>query len=90
MQGSWSTEGLAPGVEVATFAGGCFWSVQLAFDRVEGVVRTAVGYAQGRTSNPTYEEVGTGDCAVRVAGLGGCAVHGSALYALSAGWDHLL
>ncbi|RYH05120.1 hypothetical protein EON65_45605 [archaeon] len=32
--------------EVATFAGGCFWSIELAFQRVPGVVKTEVGYTQ--------------------------------------------
>lgn len=31
-------------------------SVELAFQRVPGVVQTAVGYSQGRTKNPTYQE----------------------------------
>src|SRR5688572_17292715 len=46
--------------QVAIFAGGCFWSVEKAFDGLPGVVKTAVGYAGGRTANPTYKEVGTG------------------------------
>jgi len=36
----------------ATFAAGCFWSVELAYQRVPGVVRTAVGYTQGVTESP--------------------------------------
>ena len=43
--------------EVATFALGCFWSGELAFMRTVGVVGTKVGYTQGITSNPTYEDV---------------------------------
>ena len=47
--------------EVATFAGGCFWSMQKAFDGVPGVVTTTAGYSGGTvTKNVTYEEVETG------------------------------
>ena len=38
-------------------AGGCFWGVQKYFDQFEGVIRTEVGYANGLTKNPSYEEV---------------------------------
>jgi peptide-methionine (S)-S-oxide reductase len=48
------------GVSVATFAGGCFWSMQKAFDGVAGVVTVTAGYAGGTRPNPTYEEVETG------------------------------
>jgi peptide methionine sulfoxide reductase msrA/msrB len=44
-------------LETATFAGGCFWCMQAAFDEVKGVVSTAVGYTGGHKENPTYEEV---------------------------------
>ena len=50
-------------VEVATFAGGCFWCVESAFDDVEGVVSAVSGYTGGDEKNPTYEQVsssGTG------------------------------
>jgi peptide-methionine (S)-S-oxide reductase len=43
--------------ETATFAAGCFWGVQSAFDEIDGVVETAVGYTGGRTENPTYKQV---------------------------------
>ncbi|MCL2354024.1 MAG: peptide-methionine (S)-S-oxide reductase MsrA [Defluviitaleaceae bacterium] len=42
------------------FAGGCFWGVQKFFDLVKGVLHTEVGFANGNTQNPTYEEVYTG------------------------------
>lgn len=38
-------------------AGGCFWGVQEYYSRINGVINTEVGYANGRTQNPTYEEV---------------------------------
>lgn len=43
--------------EIATFAGGCFWSIQKSFDKVDGVVKTTVGFTGGTKKNPTYEEV---------------------------------
>ncbi len=44
---------------VATFAGGCFWSMERPFQHVPGVISTTVGYTGGRTANPSYEDVGT-------------------------------
>ena len=38
-------------------AGGCFWGAQKYFDCLTGVLETRVGYANGRTENPTYEQV---------------------------------
>ena len=38
-------------------AGGCFWGTQRFFDQFSGVIRTEVGYANGRTANPGYEDV---------------------------------
>lgn len=38
-------------------AGGCFWGAQRFFDQFEGVVNTEVGYANGPTVNPSYEQV---------------------------------
>jgi methionine-S-sulfoxide reductase len=46
--------------ETAVFAGGCFWGLQAAFDKLPGVVKTRVGYTGGTTSNPTYEQVVAG------------------------------
>lgn len=38
-------------------AGGCFWGIQEYYSRINGVINTEVGYANGKTKNPTYEEV---------------------------------
>lgn len=42
-------------------AGGCFWGTQMYFEAISGVVKTEVGYANGNTANPTYEEVCQGN-----------------------------
>jgi len=47
--------------EIATFAAGCFWSVEAAFRSVKGVRDVVSGYSGGHTDNPSYEEVCSGD-----------------------------
>lgn len=44
----------------ATFAGGCFWCMEEALDKVDGVVSTISGYTGGRMKDPTYEDVSSG------------------------------
>ena len=48
------------GIEVAYFALGCFWGAERLFWDLDGVYTTAVGYMNGTTPNPTYEEVCSG------------------------------
>ncbi len=48
------------GSRIAVFGLGCFWGAERVFWQLPGVVVTAVGYAGGRTPNPTYQEVCTG------------------------------
>ena len=57
---AWS--GLAPAQtsEKATFAGGCFWCTEEAFEKVAGVTGVVSGYMGGKVRNPSYEQVSTG------------------------------
>jgi len=48
------------GTEVAYFALGCFWGAERLFWGIDGVYTTAVGYMNGTTPNPTYDEVCSG------------------------------
>ncbi|MGP1515807.1 MAG: peptide-methionine (S)-S-oxide reductase MsrA [Bacteroidales bacterium] len=41
------------------FAGGCFWGMEHFFKQIKGVIHTKVGFANGNTDNPSYEEVYT-------------------------------
>ena len=56
-----STAGFAPanlaGLAQATFAGGCFWAQEEAFEQLRGVKQVVSGYAGGSVANPTYEQV---------------------------------
>ncbi|MCD7892461.1 MAG: peptide-methionine (S)-S-oxide reductase MsrA [Erysipelotrichaceae bacterium] len=44
-------------MKVIYLAGGCFWGVQKYLNQFKGVTNTVVGYANGHTANPTYQEV---------------------------------
>lgn len=47
-------------VAKAYFAGGCFWCMEEAFEKVPGVTSVASGYMGGRVENPSYEQVSAG------------------------------
>ncbi|MCU7846306.1 MAG: peptide-methionine (S)-S-oxide reductase MsrA [Candidatus Thiodiazotropha sp. (ex Monitilora ramsayi)] len=48
------------GLEVATFAGGCFWCTESDFEKLDGVVKVISGYTGGTEKNPTYRRVASG------------------------------
>ncbi|HEX4346758.1 MAG TPA: peptide-methionine (S)-S-oxide reductase MsrA [Vicinamibacterales bacterium] len=48
------------GLELALFGMGCFWGAEKKFWQLPGVYSTAVGYAAGHTSKPTYRDVCSG------------------------------
>lgn len=50
----------AKDLRTALFAGGCFWSVEKDFDKIEGVVATISGFAGGDVANPSYYQVVAG------------------------------
>ncbi len=47
-------------IEIAVFAGGCFWCTEAVFQRVNGVLSVTSGYTGGRRENPTYEQICSG------------------------------
>jgi peptide-methionine (S)-S-oxide reductase len=49
-----------PGMAVAIFAGGCFWSMEHVFDEIPGVQSVSAGYTGGRAKSPSYEQVEMG------------------------------
>jgi peptide-methionine (S)-S-oxide reductase len=57
-----SVAGFASGqnLSTATFSLGCFWCGEEAFEKVPGVVSVVSGYTDGKTKNPSYEEVSSG------------------------------
>ena len=52
-----SNEGKTQDIKKAYFAGGCFWCMEEAFEKIEGVIDVFSGYSGGITKNPTYKEV---------------------------------
>ena len=63
--GAWNVQSTSHAAADATlskayFAGGCFWCMEEAFEKVEGVLSATSGYMGGRVANPSYEEVSAG------------------------------
>jgi peptide-methionine (S)-S-oxide reductase len=61
--GQWWDEGRAAdsgSIAKAYFAGGCFWCMEEAFEKVEGVIEVVSGYMGGTVKNPSYESVSAG------------------------------
>ena len=63
--GAWNVQSTSHAAADATlgkayFAGGCFWCMEEAFEKVDGVLSATSGYMGGRVANPSYEEVSAG------------------------------
>ena len=48
-------------MEIAVLALGCFWGPEIKFSKIDGIIKTEVGYCGGNSSNTTYKEVCTGN-----------------------------
>jgi len=55
-----SMEKESTSIEIATFAGGCFWCLEADFEKLPGVIKVISGYTGGHKANPNYAEVSTG------------------------------
>lgn len=52
---------MSSNLELATLGGGCFWCTEAVFSELKGIEKVESGYSGGTISNPTYEQVCTGD-----------------------------
>ena len=48
-------------MEIAVLACGCFWGPEIKFSKIEGIIKTEVGYCGGNSNSTTYKEVCTGN-----------------------------
>ena len=48
-------------MEIAVLALGCFWGPEIKFSKIDGIIRTEVGYCGGNTTQTNYKEVCTGN-----------------------------
>ena len=63
--GAWNLPSTSKAASEATlgkayFAGGCFWCMEEAFEKIEGVLSATSGYMGGTAANPSYEDVSSG------------------------------
>src|SRR5690349_18543555 len=58
---STNSAGQAPHSETATFGSGCFWCTEAVFQKLKGVESVVSGYSGGQKTNPTYEQVCSGN-----------------------------
>jgi peptide-methionine (S)-S-oxide reductase len=56
-----TTKQAIPGTETATFANGCFWCTEAIFEELDGVISAVSGYIGGKTENPDYKSVCSGN-----------------------------
>jgi len=55
------------GLDTATFAGGCYWCMDAAYEKIDGVKQVVSGFSGGHVKNPSYEDVSTGTTGAREA-----------------------
>ncbi len=55
-----STENENSSIEIATFAGGCFWCMESPYEKLQGVTKVVSGYSGGDVEDPSYEQVSSG------------------------------
>ena len=60
LPGAAGMAGQAPATEEATLAGGCFWCLEEALEKIPGVISATSGYTGGTLKDPTYEQVSSG------------------------------
>ena len=48
-------------MEIAVLALGCFWGPEIKFSKINGIIKTEVGYCGGNSTSTTYKEVCTGN-----------------------------
>ncbi|MDI1304154.1 MAG: peptide-methionine (S)-S-oxide reductase, partial [bacterium] len=51
---------MQPNYDTITLAGGCYWCVEAVYENLNGVKSAVSGFAGGKNTNPSYEDVSTG------------------------------